>query len=91
MSPVDGAPRTTLTRMDSAFTASFENKVLAKRPYVTRGMCVRVVKAPVRIELQADRYLVSQQTQQKGGMASLQNGHTIDSLVVIPRRLSWRL
>ena len=41
--------------MDFTFTPYFENKVLAKRPYITRGMCIRVVRNPVRIELQTDR------------------------------------
>jgi hypothetical protein len=36
------------------FTAYFELKVLAKRPYLTREMCVRVVKTPLRKELQPD-------------------------------------
>ena len=40
--------------MSFFFTASFETKVLDKRPYITRGMCIRVVKHPVRIELQTD-------------------------------------
>ena len=41
--------------MDFTFTPYFENKVLAKRPYITRGMCIRIVRHPVRIELQTDR------------------------------------
>jgi len=40
--------------MDFFFTAYFESKVLAKRPYVTREMCVRVVRNPMRVELQTD-------------------------------------
>jgi uncharacterized protein YuzE len=40
--------------MDFSFTAYFESKVLAKRPYITREMCIRVVQDPVRIELQTD-------------------------------------
>ena len=40
--------------MDFSFTAYFERKVLAKRPYITREMCIRVVEDPVRIELQTD-------------------------------------
>ena len=40
--------------MDFSFTAYFESKVLAKRPYVTREMCVRVVRNPMRVELQTD-------------------------------------
>ncbi len=42
------------TRMTYAFTGYFEIKVLAKRPYLTRAMCVRVVEAPVRKEVQDD-------------------------------------
>jgi len=41
--------------VDFSFTAYFESKVLAKRPYSTREMCIRVVKNPVHIELQTDR------------------------------------
>ncbi|MFN0068169.1 MAG: hypothetical protein ACKVYV_11085 [Limisphaerales bacterium] len=37
-----------------AFTAYFENKVLAKRPYLTKAMCLRVVMQPERKELQED-------------------------------------
>lgn len=40
--------------MDFSFTAYFERKVLAKRPYITREMCIRVVQKPVRVELQTD-------------------------------------
>jgi len=36
------------------FTEYFETKVLAKRPYLTKEMCVRVVANPLRIEVQAD-------------------------------------
>jgi len=36
------------------FTAYFESKVLAKRPYLTRDMCIRVVQSPTRVELQTD-------------------------------------
>jgi len=36
------------------FTAYFESKVLAKRPYLTRVMCIRVVQSPARIERQTD-------------------------------------
>ena len=38
--------------MEYFFTAYFESKVLAKRPYLTREMCVRVVQSPARIEQQ---------------------------------------
>jgi hypothetical protein len=40
--------------VDFSFTAYFERKVLAKRPYITREMCIRVVQNPVRVELQTD-------------------------------------
>jgi hypothetical protein len=34
------------------FTEYFEKKVLAKRPYLTKELCIRVVEAPVRVEQQ---------------------------------------
>ena len=37
-----------------SFTAYFESKVLAKRPYISREMCIRVVEQPVRVEHQTD-------------------------------------
>jgi len=40
--------------MDFSFTPYFENKVLAKRPYITRQMCIRVVQSPLRTEMQTD-------------------------------------
>jgi hypothetical protein len=40
--------------MDYAFTTYFETKVLAKRPYITREMCIRVVQTPLRSAPQAD-------------------------------------
>jgi len=40
------------------FTAYFERVVLAKRPYITRDMCVRVVKDPIRVETQTDQQRV---------------------------------
>ena len=40
--------------MEFFFTAYFESKVLAKRPYLTREMCIRVVQSPARIEQQID-------------------------------------
>jgi hypothetical protein len=40
--------------MPYRFSMYFEVKVLAKRPYLSRGMCVRVVKKPLRKELQPD-------------------------------------
>ena len=40
--------------LDFFFTAYFESKVLVKRPYLTREMCIRVVQRPVRVEPQGD-------------------------------------
>jgi len=37
-----------------AFTDYFENKGLAKRPYLTKAMCILVVQHPERKEIQAD-------------------------------------
>jgi hypothetical protein len=34
------------------FTPYFENAVLLKRPYLTKEMCIRVVRFPVRTEPQ---------------------------------------
>ena len=41
--------------MEYAFTEYFEKKVLAKRPYLTKEMCIRVVESPLREELQEDK------------------------------------
>ena len=39
------------------FTAYFETQVLRKRPYLTKQMCIGVVRSPIRVELQEqDRY-----------------------------------
>ena len=39
------------------FTEYFEKKVLAKRPYLTKELCIRVVEAPLRVEQQeANRF-----------------------------------
>jgi len=40
--------------LDYAFTEYFETRVLAKRPYLTRAMCIRVVEAPTKKEVQDD-------------------------------------
>ena len=40
--------------MDYKFTEYFENKVLIKRPYLTKEMCIAVVESPLREELQED-------------------------------------
>lgn len=37
------------------FTPYFERVVLAKRPSITRDMCIRVVKNPIRVETQTDQ------------------------------------
>jgi hypothetical protein len=36
------------------FTEYFEKKVLRKRPYLTKQMCIQVVESPVRMEVQLD-------------------------------------
>lgn len=42
---------------EHGFTEYFEQRVLVKRPYVTKELCVRVVEAPIRVERQeANRY-----------------------------------
>lgn len=44
-----------LRRMpDYKFTEYFEEKVLKKRPYLTKDMCIRVVQNPVRFEKQEE-------------------------------------
>lgn len=40
--------------MDYAFTEYFEAKVLAKRPYLNKDLCIRVVQAHERKEMQVD-------------------------------------
>jgi hypothetical protein len=40
--------------VDYAFTEYFETKVLAKRPYLTKDMCIRVIQNPLRKEMQDD-------------------------------------
>jgi len=39
---------------DYRFTDYFENKVLLKRPYLTKKMCIDVVTNPIRREMQDD-------------------------------------
>jgi hypothetical protein len=36
------------------FTLYFEREVLRKRPYLSRELCVRVVRDPIRVEQQGD-------------------------------------
>ncbi len=38
-----------------SFTEHFETKVLVKRPYLTKEMCIQVVQNPQRKEMQEDR------------------------------------
>jgi len=40
--------------MEYTFTEYFEKKVLPKRQYLTKEMCIRVVELPTREELQED-------------------------------------
>jgi len=40
--------------MDVSFIKYFETKVLAKRPYITKEMCRRVLEVPARKEVQDD-------------------------------------
>ena len=40
--------------MHYKFTEYFENKVLEKRPYLTKDMCIRVIQQAERKEMQAD-------------------------------------
>ena len=40
--------------MGFSFTPYLQDKVLAKRPYITEEMCMRVVTHPLRVEPQSD-------------------------------------
>lgn len=40
--------------MDYAFTEYFETKMMARCPYLSKEMCVRVVENPIHMELQDD-------------------------------------
>ncbi len=40
--------------MDYAFTDYFDSKVLVKRPYLTKEMCIGVIENPTRKEMQID-------------------------------------
>ena len=40
--------------MNYAFTEYFEAKVLAKRPYLSKEMCIRVIESHHRKEMQED-------------------------------------
>lgn len=39
---------------DYKFTEYFEKRVMAKRPYLTKAMCIQVVECPVEVESQPD-------------------------------------
>ena len=45
--------------MEFAFTEYFETKVLVKRPYLSKAMCIQVVEAPIRKEVQQDAQRVT--------------------------------
>ena len=36
------------------FTAYFEEVILLRRPYLTRELCIRVVRHPDRVQIQGD-------------------------------------
>jgi hypothetical protein len=36
------------------FTAYFENEVMRKWPYLTKEMCIRIVRSPIRLEVQEE-------------------------------------
>jgi hypothetical protein len=40
--------------VDVSFTNYFETKILAKRPYITKEMCISVIEEPARKEVQDD-------------------------------------
>jgi len=40
--------------MEISYTNYFENKILLKRPYLTKEMCVQVIQNPIRKEVQED-------------------------------------
>ena len=37
-----------------SFTSYFESEVLRRRPYLTRELCIRVLKNPLKLEVQTD-------------------------------------
>jgi hypothetical protein len=43
---------------DYHFRPYFENQVIRKRPYLTKDMCIRIVRSPVRVELQGTIVIV---------------------------------
>ena len=48
------AKETSATVASHFFTAYFENRVLPRRPYLTHELCIRVLKRPLKVEIQAD-------------------------------------
>ena len=53
---------------DYQFTPYFENQVIRKRPYLTKDMCIRVVRSPIDAELQEnDRYRFWGRVDELGG------------------------
>lgn len=40
-----------------SFTRYFEIRVLSKRPYVSRELCIHVIEHPARVEVQTDQRL----------------------------------
>jgi hypothetical protein len=53
---------------DYQFTPYFENQVMRKRPYLTKEMCIRVVRSAIRAELQEnDRYRFWGKVDELGG------------------------
>jgi len=53
---------------DYQFTPYFEDQVLRKRPYLTKEMCIRIVRSPIRAELQGnDRYRFWGRVDELGG------------------------
>jgi len=40
-----------------SFTDHFEDEVLPNRPYLTREICIRVVKGAIRIEIQSNGWV----------------------------------
>jgi hypothetical protein len=53
---------------DYQFTPYFENQVMRKRPYLSKDMCIRIVRSPIRAELQGnDGYRFFGRVDQLGG------------------------
>jgi len=61
-----------LNILDACLTISlrhiFENQVMRKRPYLTKDMCIRILRSPIRAELQgSDRYRFWGRVDELGG------------------------